>query len=52
MCNVCTRVAVDVPQIWIGQDKAFTFDYVFDMTSKQNQIYENCVKTLVNGYSD
>lgn len=48
-CQVITSVTPDEPQIWIGDDKAFTYDYVFDRDSKQTQIYDRCVKGLVEG---
>jgi hypothetical protein len=39
------------PQIGIvGSDKSFTFDYVFDETTKQRQVYENCAKDLVERF--
>ncbi len=49
MCNICTRVTPGEPQIWLGHDKAFTFDHVFDCDAKQGEIYENCVENLVDG---
>lgn len=49
MCQICTRVASDEPQIWIGADKAFTFDHTFDTFVKQEQIYDTCVKKLIDG---
>ncbi|KAH9406104.1 Kinesin-like protein kif21b [Tyrophagus putrescentiae] len=52
MCNICTRVTPGEPQIWLGHDKAFTFDHVFDCDAKQGEIYENCVENLVDGCFD
>lgn len=49
MCRVCTYVTPGEPQIQLGTDKAFTYDYVFDMDSHQSEIYEKCVENLVNG---
>lgn len=49
MCRICTQVTPDEPQVILGTDKAFTFDYVFDTPSKQSSIYEKCVHTLVEG---
>lgn len=31
----------------IGKDKSFTFDYIFDSDSKQEEVYEYCAKDLV-----
>lgn len=47
-CEICTIVTPNEPQVCLGKD-AFTFDYVFDSDSKQVQIYETCVKNLVEG---
>lgn len=47
MCKVCITVSPDEPQVWLGKDKAFTFDYVFGTDSSQIDIYETCVKNLV-----
>ena len=35
MCRLCTQVTPGEPQVILGADKAFTFDYVFDMDSEQ-----------------
>lgn len=49
MCRICTQVTPNEPQIVLGTDKAFTYDYVFDVESSQTEIYTNCVERLVNG---
>lgn len=49
MCRVCTYVTPGHPQVVLGKDKAFTFDHVFDMESKQFVIYEQCLRGLVEG---
>ena len=49
MCRVCTSVTPGEPQVWLGSDKAFTYDYVFDQPVGQSDVYENCVKCLVEG---
>jgi hypothetical protein len=33
----------------IGKDRVFTFDKVFDLNTRQRDIYEGCVKNLVLG---
>ncbi|XP_017075491.2 LOW QUALITY PROTEIN: kinesin-like protein KIF21A [Drosophila eugracilis] len=48
MCRICTTVTVGEPQIFLGSDKAFTFDYVFDTNSNQCDIYSECVERLVD----
>lgn len=47
--QVCTTVFPNEHQICIGDDKTFTYDYVFDQDSKQSTIYDLCVKNLVEG---
>ncbi|UYV60220.1 KIF21B [Cordylochernes scorpioides] len=49
LCQVCTSVAADQPQVWLGKDKAFTFDHVFDCQTSQELIYQTCVQHLVEG---
>lgn len=49
MCRICTQVTPNEPQIILGGDKAFTYDYVFDVNSSQSEIYQDCVERLVNG---
>lgn len=39
-------------QIRIGENRCFTFDYTFDTDSRQDTIYETCVKELVEGTFD
>ncbi|TMW46642.1 hypothetical protein DOY81_008278, partial [Sarcophaga bullata] len=49
MCRTCTSVVSNEPQIILGLDKAFTFDYVYDTTSTQSEVFEGCVLNLVDG---
>lgn len=49
MCRMCTLVTPGEPQIILGTDKAFTFDYVYDVDSAQSEIYSSCVERLVDG---
>ncbi|XP_077499875.1 kinesin-like protein 31E isoform X2 [Amblyomma americanum] len=49
MCHACTSVAPGEPQIWVGKEKAFTFDHVFDCSSDQDTIYNTCVRPLIEG---
>jgi len=37
------------PQLVIGKDKAFTFDFVYSPDSSQHEIYQQAVVPLVNG---
>ncbi|XP_005918583.1 kinesin-like protein KIF21B isoform X6 [Haplochromis burtoni] len=48
-CHVCTLVTPGEPQVLLGKDKAFTYDFVFDIDSEQPHIYQNCVYKLIEG---
>ncbi|XP_077026623.1 kinesin-like protein KIF21A isoform X4 [Tamandua tetradactyla] len=48
-CHICTSVTPGEPQVFLGKDKAFTFDYVFDIDSQQEQIYLQCIDKLIEG---
>ncbi|KAG7215946.1 hypothetical protein INR49_031542 [Caranx melampygus] len=37
------------PQVVLGKDKAFTYDYVFDMDTQQDSIYTHCTERLIEG---
>ncbi|KAH8244526.1 hypothetical protein KR026_012493, partial [Drosophila bipectinata] len=47
MCRTCTTVALGEPQIFLGSDRTFTYDHVFDVDSTQGEIYSTCVDRLV-----
>ena len=48
-CHICTYVMPGEPQVILGKDKSFTYDYVFDMDSQQNSIYADCTEKLIEG---
>uniref|UniRef100_A0A667YXH9 Kinesin family member 21A n=1 Tax=Myripristis murdjan TaxID=586833 RepID=A0A667YXH9_9TELE len=48
-CHICTYVMPGEPQVILGKDKAFTYDYVFDMDSQQDAIYASCTEKLIDG---
>ncbi|CAN9498995.1 unnamed protein product [Ophioblennius macclurei] len=48
-CHICTYVMPGEPQVILGKDKAFTYDYVFDMDSQQDAIYDSCTEKLIEG---
>nr|XP_046201398.1 kinesin-like protein KIF21A isoform X5 [Oncorhynchus gorbuscha] len=48
-CHICTFVTPGEPQVMLGKDKAFTYDYVFDMDSCQDSIYASCTEKLIEG---
>ena len=49
MCRVCTFVTPGEPQVILGKDKAFTYDYVYDVGTEQLELYSSCVESLVEG---
>uniref|UniRef100_A0A452QK51 Kinesin motor domain-containing protein n=1 Tax=Ursus americanus TaxID=9643 RepID=A0A452QK51_URSAM len=48
-CHICTSVTPGEPQVLLGKDKAFTYDFVFDLDTWQEQIYSTCVSQLIEG---
>lgn len=48
-CHICTLVTPGEPQVLLGKDKAFTYDFVFDLDAQQHQIYSACVHKLIEG---
>uniref|UniRef100_A0A8B9MF77 Kinesin family member 21B n=1 Tax=Accipiter nisus TaxID=211598 RepID=A0A8B9MF77_9AVES len=48
-CHICTSVTPGEPQVLLGKDKAFTYDFVFDLDTWQDQIYATCVGKLIEG---
>lgn len=48
-CHICTFCMPAEPQVMLGKDKAFTYDYVFDMDSCQDSIYADCTEKLIEG---
>ena len=47
-CEECLRIIPDENQIIVDNIKAFTYDYVFCQKSPKVEIYEHCVKTLLD----
>ncbi|XP_041652427.1 kinesin-like protein KIF21A isoform X1 [Cheilinus undulatus] len=48
-CHICTYVMPGEPQVILGKDKSFTYDYMFDMDSTQDAIYSTCTEKLIEG---
>ncbi|XP_067664129.1 chromosome-associated kinesin KIF4A-like [Haliotis asinina] len=47
-CQLCVNFTVNEPQIVIGRDRAFTYDFVFKPSDYQCEVYENSVKPLLD----
>nr|CAG8434626.1 1789_t:CDS:10 [Entrophospora candida] len=54
-CSECISLIPDAPQILIGQDRPFTFDYVFASDTPQGDVFEDCalplLEKLMEGYN-
>ncbi|XP_070552718.1 chromosome-associated kinesin KIF4-like [Ptychodera flava] len=48
-CQTCLTFVPNEPQLVLGKDKAFTYDYVFDSKTQQSVVYEKAVEPLVEG---
>ncbi|KAL3113926.1 hypothetical protein niasHT_017876 [Heterodera trifolii] len=46
---ICLSVIPGEPQLTIGRDKSFTYDFVFDQMTPQKTVYDKCVRELVDG---
>lgn len=46
-CQTCLDVALNENQIIVRSDKGFTYNYVFDQHSSQDQVYNVAVESLV-----
>ncbi|KAJ2865443.1 hypothetical protein GGH94_002212 [Coemansia aciculifera] len=46
----CVTQLPGVPQIVIGADRAFTFDYVFSPEVSQEQVYDDAIGPLVDQF--
>ncbi|GAN08165.1 kinesin-like protein KIF21A-like [Mucor ambiguus] len=51
-CTECISFIPNQPQILIGKDHSFTYDYVFDTNSIQQSIYETSVVPLAEKFVD
>ena len=48
-CKTCVSRTPDEPQVWMGSNKAFTYDYVYDVASLQQDVYQDTVSDLIEG---
>ncbi|RUS22443.1 hypothetical protein BC937DRAFT_89158 [Endogone sp. FLAS-F59071] len=49
-CSECLTFIPDEPQILIGTDRSFTFDYVFSPETPQRNVYEESVEPLLEKF--
>ncbi|XP_072518024.1 kinesin family member 4 [Salminus brasiliensis] len=48
-CQCCLTFVPGEPQVVVGNDKAFTYDYVFDPTTEQEEVFSMAVSPLLSG---
>ena len=48
-CQCCIQFVKDEPQLVVGKDKAFTYDFVFKPDVDQSVVYDDSVRPLVQG---
>lgn len=53
-CGVCARAggAAGEGGVALGSERAFTFDYAFEPSAAQEDVYETCVRKLVEAALD
>jgi len=47
-CSECLTIIPDAPQILIGTDRSFTFDYVFPSDTEQEEVFQDCARPLID----
>ncbi|XP_038559877.1 kinesin-like protein KIF27 isoform X1 [Micropterus salmoides] len=50
--QVCVRVVPGSEQVMLGSDRLFSFDHAFGPTASQDEVYESCVRPLVESLVD
>uniref|UniRef100_A0A8C5PD82 Kinesin family member 4A n=1 Tax=Leptobrachium leishanense TaxID=445787 RepID=A0A8C5PD82_9ANUR len=48
-CKTCLTFIPGEPQLIVGSEKAFTYDYVFDPVTEQEEVYSTAVAPLIKG---
>ncbi|XP_056140948.1 kinesin family member 4 [Lampris incognitus] len=48
-CQCCLTFVPGEPQVIVGTEKAFTYDYVFDPTAEQEEVFGTAVSPLLCG---
>ncbi|XP_054481251.1 LOW QUALITY PROTEIN: kinesin family member 4 [Anoplopoma fimbria] len=48
-CQCCLTFVPGEPQLIVGTEKAFTYDYVFDPTAEQEEVFHTTVSPLLSG---
>nr|XP_034990346.1 chromosome-associated kinesin KIF4A [Zootoca vivipara] len=48
-CQMCLSFVPGEQQVVLGNDKAFTYDYVFDPSTEQEEVFNACISPLLMG---
>lgn len=48
-CQSCLSFVPGEPQVVVGSDKVFSYDFVFDPTVEQEEVFNTAVAPLVRG---
>ncbi|KAM4697005.1 chromosome-associated kinesin KIF4A [Rhinophrynus dorsalis] len=48
-CKTCLTFVPGEPQVIVGTEKSFTYDYVFDPVTEQEEVYSTSVAPLIKG---
>ncbi|XP_066106128.1 chromosome-associated kinesin KIF4A isoform X1 [Saccopteryx bilineata] len=48
-CQMCLSFVSGAPQVVVGTDKSFTYDFVFDPSTEQEEVFSTAVAPLIKG---
>uniref|UniRef100_A0A8D0L229 Kinesin family member 4A n=1 Tax=Sphenodon punctatus TaxID=8508 RepID=A0A8D0L229_SPHPU len=48
-CQMCLSFVPGEPQVIVGNDKSFTYDFAFDPAAEQEEVFNTCVAPLIKG---
>ncbi|XP_052026125.1 chromosome-associated kinesin KIF4A isoform X4 [Apodemus sylvaticus] len=48
-CQTCLSFVPGEPQVVVGNDKSFTYDFVFDPSAEQEEVFNTAVAPLIKG---
>ncbi|XP_060038819.1 chromosome-associated kinesin KIF4A isoform X2 [Erinaceus europaeus] len=48
-CQMCLSFVPGEPQVVVGTDKSFTYDFVFDPSTEQEEVFSTAVAPLIKG---
>lgn len=49
-CTECISFIPNEPQVLVGTDKSFTYDYVFSSETQQHEVYEKAAAPLLEKF--